>query len=679
MAITKQELRNNLRTVIAVGVVGGVYLGLFDAITTIWRGDVRFLILGDLLRILIVPLVIYVGVCVIGMAVIGTVAFFLYRANRLPGDPLATLGFQSGVFTVFAASYLLNDLLNVRAATKPLSSLWDLIFLGLLAAAGAAAVVLMLWKYVRRPMVRWILLALPLVLLFALASADLIRAKQLPKSFFSFSHSPKRTEATGATVGKNAPSASSPNILWIVLDTARADHFSSYGYARQTTPQIDAFAKDGMQYTNVTTVSPWTFPSHAAMLTSMFPSKNGADGGWPWLGDDFTTLPEMLRGHGYRTLGYSNNDNFGPMTNLQQGFDRFSLYTKSEALEKSLLLARTVRMFLVTIHAKGNLLGLGSLYRYLTNNDPRKDFGAAQTTAEVIQHIDNARNDGVPFFSFVNLMEAHDPYGDSPDGGIYLNELQSAVGLEEARIQADLIRDDVHAYVAGKRTLSEKEQALITALYDGDVHYLDRKVGELISALKQRNIYDQTLIIVTSDHGENLGDHALIDHVYDIHRNLTRIPLIIRYPKNFSAGKTSDDLVQNIDLLPTILDITGINDVPRTEMQGLSLLGKERRSLAVSEALFVSDTFQRTRYVLPLFPGVDQRRFGGYWKSIQDGTYEYIVSPLGSVLYNIREDPGERKNLADQQPKIATELHNDLAAWQQSFPNYWDPLSKKEQ
>ncbi len=663
------DLQSHLRCAATIGVLGGVLLTFYDTVTTIWRGDVRQVILGDLVRIFFVPLVVYVVFGVLAMLTIGTLFHLLYRANGLPDTPNAHRGFQAGLLTFLASLYILFDLLDVRSDTKPLAAYWEVLVLSILLSTGVGVATFLVLRAIRRRSVRMLIFCAPMLLLVFLAAFDLIRAKELPRAFFSWSHKPKVTTAKNQPATTTA-NANRPNILWIVLDTARADHFSSYGYSRNTTPNIDALALEGTRYTNMISVAPWTLPAHASMLTGLFPSTHGADGAWPWLADEFTTLPEVLRQNGYQTYGFSNNDNFGPMTNQQQGFDQFTLFTRAESLQGQLLLARTIRSFLFTVNARGNLLGLVSLYQLLTDENPRKDYGAAQTTNAVIRTFDTAQSERKTFFTFANFMEAHDPYGDSPDAGLYLGALQKPIGLEAARAREDILGDDVHAYVARKTQLSDEDQQLITALYDGDLHYLDTKMGEIIAALRARNLLDTTLVLLTSDHGENLGDHGLLDHVYDMHNNLTRVPLIIRYPAAFTPGATADSLAQNIDLFPTVLDVAGILDYPREQQQGLSLLGKERHRFAVSEAQYVNDSFSRTRYIMPRFPGVDERYFGGVWRSIFADGLEYIETPNQRLLFSVKDDPGETKNLADAQPKKTAALRAQLLNWIKTTPNY---------
>ncbi len=669
----RSPLINHLHHAAVIGILGGVFLTTYDTATTVWHGDVRLFILGDLLRIFFLPLVVYCLISMLAMMTVGTVFFWLYRANRLPDTSNAHRGFQSGVFTFLASLYVLIDLLNARSDAKPMSAYWEILLLSLLVSVGAGTAVVIVVHFVRRSGIRLLIFCSPILLLVLLAAGDLIRAKQLPRAFFTLQHKPRVTTAKNS--GAAAATANLPNILWIVLDTVRADHLSAYGYSRATTPNIDALAKQGTLYTNAMTVAPWTLPSHAAMLTGLFPSTNGADGAWPWLDDSFTTLPEVLKDRGYLTYGFSNNDNFGAMSNEQQGFGSFTLFTRSESLQGQLLLARTIRSFLFTVRAQGNAFGLVSLYRWLTDENPRKDYGASQTVAAAVKSIDTARSAGAPFFVFANFMEAHDPYGDSPDGGLYLKELRLPMGLTAARAKENIIGDDVHAYVAKKQALSDDDRQLINALYDGDLHYLDARIGEVVAALRDRNILENTMIIVTSDHGENLGDHGLIDHVYDIHRTITHVPLIVRYPATFAAGVTDSALVQTIDLFPTVLDVARVTDWPRKALQGFSLLGKESHPFAVSEAQYVNDTFTRTRYIMPLFRGVDERLFGGTWKVLQEDDYAYIETAQGRMLYNVKDDPAETRNLIDANPKKAADLRTKLLQWIRETPNHWNTFT----
>lgn len=668
--MTMDSVRQQFRRALRVGILGGVFLTCYDTITTVWRGEVRNFILGDLLRMLFVPLLVYVIASMLVMMTIGTLFFVLYRANRLPDTADAHRSFQAGLFTFLASLYVFIDVLNARADTKQIAAYWEVFTFSLLTSIGVAGGIFFIMRSVRRRSVRILIFSAPILLLALLAVTDLVRAKRLPKAFFSLSHKPKVTTAKKAEQTAGQTGVNRPNVLWIVLDTVRADHLSSYGYARPTTPNIDALAQESTRYTRAISLAPWTLPSHAAMLTSLPPSSTGADGAWPWLADEFTTLPEVLRQNGYTTFGFSNNDNFAPITNESQGFDQFTLFTKGESLQGQLLLARTIRTFLFTVHAKGNAFGLVTLYQFLTDENPQKDYGGAFTTNAVIRSFDTAQQEQKPFFTFANFMEGHDPYGDTPEADVYLNDIPKPVSLAAALARRDILEDDVHAYIARKTSLNDDDRAMMTALYDGDLYYLDTLMGKLTQALKERGLLDKTLVLVTADHGENLGDHGLIDHVYDIHYNLTRVPLIIRYPAAFKAGAVVDDLVQTTDLFPTVLDTVGITDWQRNSLRGLSLLGKERHPFVVSEAQYVSDTFARARYILPRFPGVDERYFTGVWRSILEGDLEYIETPNDRMLYNLKDDPGETKNLFSDNRKKADELRAKLLDWIKTTPNY---------
>lgn len=665
----------HLRRAAIIGAVGGALLSLYDATNTVWLGDISSFIAGDLVRLLLVPLLLYVLFGVLLMATVGTLFFFLYRANELPDTPLAHRTFQLGLFTFAASLYLLIDALNAPAAPKPAATYWLILVLSLLLAGGAAFASLLLERAVPRRGIRALVLLAPIVLFVGLATWDVARSGRLPKDFFTLSRTPKQVSRTADNTGGEA--ANRPNILVLILDSARADHFSFMGYDRDTTPVVDSLANEGAVYERAVSVAPWTLPSHASMLTSLHVGKTGADGPWPWLADSFTTLPEVLQRNGYATLGYSNNDNFGPKPNLTQGFDQFTLFTPNgTSLQGQLLLARTIRSALFALKVKGNFLGLVSLYRFLSSDNLEPDYGAARTVAAVNQGIDKALTEQKPFFVMANMMEVHDPYGDSPDGGRYLGEVPGAGSLASARAREELLTDDFNAYVAGAETLTSDDAALVTALYDGDLHYLDRKVGDIIAHLDNRGIKDDTLILVTSDHGENLGDQGMLKHIYDIHYSLTHVPLVLRLPGTFTAGSRVSAAVQTIDLFPTILDVAGITDFDRSALQGLSLLGTEKHRFALVEADFTNDTFTRTRFIMPNYPSTDERRFTRTWRAVIEGDYEYVETPLGRSLFNIKEDPRELDNLAERDPARVKRLRQLLFDYMEKNPEYLNSLTQ---
>lgn len=427
-----------------------------------------------------------------------------------------------------------------------------------------------------------------------------------------------------------------PNILWIVMDTVRADHLSGYGYSRKTTPGIDKIARQGALFENAISAAPWTLPSHASMFTGMYAGKHKANGEHLFLADDFMTIAEILHRNGYKTLGYSNNPFVSEKTNLDQGFETFeySDWGKRRDLNSFLM------MHGVTQNIK-NLIGA-------------QDKGAGDANRHVMEWITDCQDSGAPFFIFINYVETHLPYTPPrPYAARYLDR-------KEARTKAKKVNKDPYAYIAGKVQMGPEDFEILGALYDGELSYLDSRIHQLSDFLARLGILDKTLVIITSDHGENIGDHRLMDHVFCLYDTLLHVPLIVRYPKVFLPGSRIPEQVQTTDIMPTVLDILGLSGEGTGEMAGRSLAPTTRERQPDPSAFAISEH--------SLFPLVlsslngrnfafDASVYARRMRSIRTRKFKYIQASDGRVeLYNLETDPGERNNLIGRQPEKAAEF-----------------------
>ena len=317
----------------------------------------------------------------------------------------------------------------------------------------------------------------------------------------------------------------SPNVLLIVLDTVRPDHLSCYGYKHNETPNIDKIAKDGLLFLNAFSTAPWTVPSHASMFTGLYPSQHGADWGHTYLTSDHLTLAEYLQGVGYRTAGFSENPYVGPDHGLAQGFAEFH-----ESWRRPMIV-RTIKK----LDAK---LGL------------RKDpLEYADRTSGLFRHwlIAEGENDR-PFFAYINFMAAHLPRYPRPpfDSGRWSSE-----ALQKILEPVNLVPE---RFYLGQYRLNQRDLSVMREIYDQEINYIDGYIGDLFDFLVETEILENTILIITSDHGENFGEHGFFEHQLCIYNTLIHVPLIIRFPKLFSP-KNIDARVSTVEIFPTIVDI----------------------------------------------------------------------------------------------------------------------------
>lgn len=457
----------------------------------------------------------------------------------------------------------------------------------------------------------------------------------------------RRTSVSSESKGLGSPK-DRPNILWIVMDTARADHLSCYGYNRKTTPNIDRIASEGVLFENAISAAPWTLPSHASMFTGMFPSRHGADGEHVYLADEFLTIAEVLSSHGYRTFGYSNNHFLYPYHNLTQGFGTLEVTEWGRKFRKEL--ADSLLINAARLQVPG-LVGTS-------------DAGAHRTNRMVEKWITDSHNSNTSFFIFINYMEVHSPYGDTPYSGHFLGSTN--------RKEAGRANQNPYPYISGKVEMSDRDFEMLRALYDGDMLYLDYRMNQLFDHLRQLGIMDDTVLIITSDHGENFGEHRLLGHVLCVYDTLLHIPLIIRYPKLFPPKLRIQEQVQTVDILPTILDIVGIDRSEAQDIQGHSLLQAQNEQhgspFTVAEIgtplYFLHDLIAES---IKFDTSGSIRRL----KTIRTDEFKYIWSSDGrDELYNIREDPGELNNLIEIRSEDAKKLKDTLGEWLDSFEHY---------
>lgn len=409
--------------------------------------------------------------------------------------------------------------------------------------------------------------------------------------------------------GRGEP-ARAPNVVLLVLDTVRADHLGCYGHAGAATPFLDALAAGADRYSAAESPAPWTLPSHASMFTGRFAFEHGADSGKSSdgriydarpLGPGLPTLAEALRECGYSTAAFAANTAYLAETfGLHRGFDTYQV-------ERGLATQVNGRFF---------------------------TWLEARTDAER------------PFFAFVNYMDAHRPYNTRPLEG----ERGAKLPPADPTPSGDLL-DALYASVMGRGEPPDPELvARIAVQYDHGIAWLDQAVESVANQLRARGLWDETLLIVTSDHGEFLGEHALVEHSKDIYQEVLRVPLIVRAP-----GQASGRVVKertSLAALPQLVlaQVTGAEAARQRERfpahgPDSAVLAEIHFTRGKDLAQPWGERFQRERFAL----------FAERWKLIlsTDGQDE---------LFDLEADPSESRNLAAEHPKLFETLAARLRA-----------------
>ncbi|MFN7954619.1 MAG: sulfatase [bacterium] len=432
-----------------------------------------------------------------------------------------------------------------------------------------------------------------------------------------------------------------PNVVVIVLDTARPDHMSLYGYPHPTTPVLNELSREGVVFDRAYSTSSWTLPSHASLFTGLYPSEHGATGEHFWLDDRFATLAEQMRALGYRTWAASGNAMVGSISNLDRGFERFFESWRGSTW---------------------TMLSLPRALARLADIEP--DEGARDATRRVTWWI---QRDGAesPYFLFVNLIEAHAPY-EPPEP--YRSRLLEGRRAPSVDIYGNRFLD----YMLGLTSVGDEELDSIRRLYDGELAYVDHRVGEIVAALRASGSWDRTLLVITADHGESLGEHRLMDHQLCVYETLTRIPLLVVGP-GFARGTRVPGIVQLHDVFATVLAAVGQRKPPASERAPRDLAaiasGREpARDIAVSEYHRPVAVLKMLEKKLALAGRTDGpqalARFDRTLRALVLDHWKWIAGSNGeNELFDLATDPGEEHNLAGKGLAEESTLAARLTEW----------------
>jgi len=438
--------------------------------------------------------------------------------------------------------------------------------------------------------------------------------------------------------GRPLPPANTPNVLLIVLDTVRADHMSLYGYERSTTPSLERLAKRGIRFDQVRATAPWTLPSHASMFTGHWPHELVETWMTPLKGN-FPMLAEYLGHHGYATAGFVANVGYcSQETGLARGFTHYEDYD----LEKlaSLRTAGLVEYMTNTLSEVIKSLNIVPLYslRSLVNHwfliGKRKD--AESINRAFLDWLSDRREPRRPFFAFLNFLDAHALY-ILPEGARHRFG-NYPVTRDEIRV--------VYEQWAGldKMRLPRPYINLARDSYDDCLGYLDEQLGLLLDELQRRGELDQTLIVVTSDHGEGLGEHNLFDHGESLYRTEIRVPLVIVPPSGLNRPTVVDKTVSLRDLPATIVDLLGLG--AGSPFPGKSLVRSWRNSPSGNAGLHRDNDPIVSELTAPNPLQPNQRRSPGSRGpliSLADDDFVYIRNERdgSEQLFDERDDPRE--------------------------------------
>lgn len=467
----------------------------------------------------------------------------------------------------------------------------------------------------------------PLTLASALVLAACFLVHRIPRV------TPPRTSA--------ALSPNAPNMILITLDTVRADHLSLFGYERDTTPNLKTLAREATVYTNAIAPGNMTLSSHASIFTGLYPSSHHAhlerNHALP-LDPDCPTLAGILSAKGFDTVGVVANYTF-----LAHGFglDRGFTYVDSEPQVPTL---GGTSSFSLRDDVRKFFSYLGDPPRLKATFRPAEAINTAALAA-----VDRESSQNHKFFLFLNYMDAHWPY--LPPGRF--------ATLYPGRDRDLRYSTSEQQVLSQKRPLSDHERQAYISQYDGGIAYMDWCLGQFIAQLKQRGLYDNTLLIVASDHGEAFGERNLLGHALAVYQDEIHVPLLIKYPHS-TTGAVIAEPVSLVDIMPTILDAQGYEIPPG--IQGRSLLRPAGATRDIFSEGFATST--NTRF---------SKRFRGVQQAIFSGPMKFIEWSTGNKeFYDLSQDPDELHNLLPAGSAAA--LESKLAAFRQAAAQNHAPL-----
>jgi arylsulfatase A-like enzyme len=445
--------------------------------------------------------------------------------------------------------------------------------------------------------------------------------------------SPAPAEGVAAALGRPPQ-----GVIVVWADTLRKDHLDAYGYSRTTAPALKQFASEGVLFNHNTSQATWTKVSTPSMLTSLYPSTHGVTDFNDRLPAAATTLAEVYRAAGYATVGFASNLFTGQFTNLHQGYEEQ--------------------------HEDGSLPNQGS----------------SKTAREYVDRLSPwlERHRDVPFFAFLHVYDPHDPFEPlRPYDTMWADPAKRDAHYRNLAAVRKVI-DDPLLKLFGMPSRTDLVKAGLDAdayvkhdvdWYDGSIRGLDTEMERLFERLKGLGLDDRTLVVFLADHGEEFLDHGRTFHGQTVYSELTQVPLMMRWPGVLPAGRVVDEVVQTIDVMPTLLAISGLA-APK-EVQGQSLVpllrssgGAEGPAWRPRPAISEKAITNPARGAAP--PPHDTEAFAivdGPWKLIHN-----TVRPNGGPefeLFDFAKDPLNLNDVAASNPEVVQRLAKLVAGWRQ--------------
>jgi len=400
-----------------------------------------------------------------------------------------------------------------------------------------------------------------------------------------------------------------PNVILIMCDALRADHVGCYGYPAAQTATIDKLADDGVRFHHAYSQSSWTKPGTASIFSGLYPSGHNAVLKPDLLPDSVITVAEVFQGAGYYTVGFPNNINISPSFNFGQGFEEYPYLAPDYFFHAS---------------ESSSQLSYYSIFRLIRerflvkSKYPQHYYQEAKIVHQHAMEYIDRRGINDRFFMYLHYMEPHDPYFKHPFNGVGYARVDMP---DPDPSWADTFIDT----------------------YDGEITYMDRWLGSLFDELKRRKLWDNTIVLLTADHGEEFFDHDGWWHGTTLYQEQIAIPIIFKLPHGRESGTVRLDNARQIDLAPTLLALCKI---PSPD------------SMNFGRNLFGPLNSQNRQWQV-----FSENHEGNILSSLIDGSKKYITAnidnPRGLAteeLYRLDIDPYESRNLVKEESEGLSDL-----------------------
>jgi uncharacterized sulfatase len=428
-----------------------------------------------------------------------------------------------------------------------------------------------------------------------------------------------------------------PNIVWVTLDSVRADHTTMAGYRRDTTPNIADIADSpaGQATTNAISHSTWTLASTASILTGTYPSHHEVGFGSERLPSSLATVPELLAATGYHTIGVSRNSHLSDATDLSRGFDEFDWVASSTLFQAAGFRVLLKYLLKIRSHSAG------------FSRDTAKHSTPYLMNEIAKRRLDAAADRDDPFFCYLHYNEPHRPYYPPLP---YLDEYTD--GLKMSAAEAAEFAMDVHynlyKYVTHGCPFDDEEWAALKAMYDAEIRYTDEMVGQLFNYVQALDL-DDTVFVVTADHGELFGEGGMLAHKAVPHDGLVNVPFVI-HGANFDFN--DDELVQHGDVMQTLVSAAG-GETEQFQCYDLRMTERDRaivqRNQMDTESFRQHNSnFDLSKYHVPLLTAV------------RDQKWKFLLSEDGTDLYLL---PDESTDVAENYPEVAEKFQTFTEEW----------------